>query len=130
MTTGERIKFARKEAGLTQKELGGRLGITYQTVAQWENNLRNPKYDTLRRIADALDITIDYLWGFTDSPDTRIATQGDIDKFDGEIVLTAENLSKSEAEMIEKFKRLPPEERTRISTIIDYEFGKLLDALK
>lgn len=131
MTTGERIKFARKEAGLTQRELGERLGITYQTVAQWENNLRNPKFDTLRRIAEALDIAIDYLWGFTDSPDTRIATQGDIDKIlDGEVVFTSENLSKDEAEMIEKFKRLPPEERKRISDIVNYEFGKVLDSFE
>lgn len=129
MTTGQRIKLARKSAGLTQKELGQKLGITYQTVAQWENNLRNPKHETLMRIAEALDITIDYLWGFTDSSDTRIATQGDIDKFDGELVYTAENLSQSEREMVEKFKRLPLDERMRISAIIDYEFEKTLDRL-
>lgn len=129
MTTGQRIKLARKSAGLTQKELGQKLGITYQTVAQWENNLRNPKHETLMRIAEALDITIDYLWGFTDSSDTRIATQGDIDKFDGEPVYTANNLSQSEMEMVEKFKRLPPDERMRISAIIDYEFKKTLERL-
>ena len=58
MTTGQRIKAARKKAGLTQKELGERLGITYQTLAQWENDLRNPKYDTLKRIAAALNVPI------------------------------------------------------------------------
>lgn len=56
MTTGQLIKAARKSAGLTQKELGERLGVAYQTLAQWENNLRNPKYETLQRIADALGI--------------------------------------------------------------------------
>jgi len=56
MTTGQLIKAARKSTGLTQKELGERLGVAYQTLAQWENNLRNPKYETLQRIADALGI--------------------------------------------------------------------------
>lgn len=70
MTTGERIKLARKEAGLTQKELGKRLGITYQTVAQWENDLRNPKYDTLKRIADALNIHIFDLIGIGEELDS------------------------------------------------------------
>ena len=56
MTTGQLIKAARKQAGLTQKELGERLGITYQTIAQWENDLRNPKSETLMRIAGALDV--------------------------------------------------------------------------
>ena len=51
MATGERIKAARRKANLTQKELGEKLGISYQSVAQWENNLRNPKYETLQRIA-------------------------------------------------------------------------------
>ena len=56
MTTGQSIKAARKKAGLTQAELGKKLGVAYQTVAQWENDLRNPKVDTIRRIAAALDI--------------------------------------------------------------------------
>ncbi|MCM1234380.1 MAG: helix-turn-helix domain-containing protein [Ruminococcus flavefaciens] len=58
MTVGKRIKEARKKAGLTQKELGERLGISYQTVAQWENDLRNPKQETLQRIANALNISL------------------------------------------------------------------------
>lgn len=58
MTTGQRIKAARKAAGMTQKELGDKLGLSFQSIAQWENDLRNPKYDTLKRIADALDIQV------------------------------------------------------------------------
>ncbi len=54
MTTGQRIKEARKRAGMTQKELALKLGIPFQGISQWENDLRNPKYETLRRIADAL----------------------------------------------------------------------------
>lgn len=61
MTVGSRIKSARKNAGLTQKQLGKCLGISYQTIAQWENNLRNPKYTTLRKIADALGVSTEYL---------------------------------------------------------------------
>lgn len=56
MSTGKRIQEARKKAGLTQKELGERLGISYQTIAQWENDLRNPKITTLQKIAGALGI--------------------------------------------------------------------------
>lgn len=55
MNTGERIKAARKKAGLTQAQLGEKLGISYQTIAQWENNLRNPKLDTISKIEQALD---------------------------------------------------------------------------
>ena len=58
MTTGQRIKEARKKAKLTQKELAGMLGIAYQTLAQWENDLRNPKYETLQRIAKELKVSV------------------------------------------------------------------------
>ena len=57
MTIGEKIKNARKAAGLTQRELGERLELSYQAVAQWENNLRKPKRETLYRIATALNIS-------------------------------------------------------------------------
>lgn len=61
MTTGARIKAARKAAGMTQAELATKLGISFQSVAQWENDLRNPKYETLQKIANALGITVLYL---------------------------------------------------------------------
>ena len=72
MTTGEMIKAARRKAGLTQAQLAEKLGIAYQTVAQWENDLRNPKLDTLQRIAAALDIPVTELiddWNAIDTED-------------------------------------------------------------
>lgn len=37
------------------------LDVPYQTIGQWERNIRNPKYETLRRIAAALGISVTYL---------------------------------------------------------------------
>ena len=56
MTTGQLIKIARKNAGITQSELAQRLNIPFQSVSQWERDLRNPKYETICRIAAALDV--------------------------------------------------------------------------
>lgn len=39
------------------------MGITYQTLAQWENDLRKPKLATIQRIADALGVCIEDLLG-------------------------------------------------------------------
>lgn len=36
---GIRIKQLRKEAGLTQAELGKQLGVVKQTISSWENNI-------------------------------------------------------------------------------------------
>jgi transcriptional regulator with XRE-family HTH domain len=63
MTVGQRIQNARKMAGLTQKELGQRMGLSYQSIAQWENGLRKPKKETIEKLADALCVSIDTLTG-------------------------------------------------------------------
>lgn len=56
MTTGQLIRIARKNAGMTQSELAQKLNIPFQSVSQWERDLRNPKYETLQRIAAALGV--------------------------------------------------------------------------
>lgn len=56
MTVGQRIRQARKEAKLTQTELGAKIGVSGSMIGQYENGLRNPKCDTLSRIATALGI--------------------------------------------------------------------------
>ena len=57
MNVGNRIKLARKAAGLTQKQLADRLGISPVNISQLENNARAPKFETLKRIAEALGTT-------------------------------------------------------------------------
>lgn len=59
MTIGQKIKATRKNAGLTQKELAQKMGLSFQSIAQWENDLRKPKIETLKKIADALECPID-----------------------------------------------------------------------
>lgn len=66
MTVGERIKLARKKAGMTQADLAQKLGIPFQGVSQWERDIRNPKIETLRRIAEALNCPLVFLAGGTD----------------------------------------------------------------
>lgn len=61
MTSGERIRLARERAGLTQKELGEKLNISYQNITKWENCARTPRFETLERIANALGIKLDEL---------------------------------------------------------------------
>lgn len=66
MTTGQRIKAARKKAEMTQKALAEKISVTASMVGQWENDLRNPKIETLIRIANALDVDVSYLLGVVD----------------------------------------------------------------
>lgn len=63
MTTGERIKEARRQAGITQEDLGKKLSVSASFIAQYETNNRKPKIGTLQRIADALDVPLPELMG-------------------------------------------------------------------
>ena len=63
MSIGDNIRTVRKLQGLTQKELARRLGISPVGVAQWENGLRNPKHETIKRIASALGVSVTVLYG-------------------------------------------------------------------
>lgn len=56
MTTGQLIKEARKKAGMTQKQLAEKLGVSYVNISQLENNQRTPKYKTVLSIAAALSV--------------------------------------------------------------------------
>lgn len=58
MTTGQLIKEARKKVGLTQADLGKKLGVSASFVAQYETDNRNPKPETLQRIAAALRVRV------------------------------------------------------------------------
>ena len=57
MTTGELIKRARQNSKMTQKELAEKVGVSYQMIQAWENNRRNPKVQTMKKIASALGIS-------------------------------------------------------------------------
>ena len=54
MTTGEIIKAERKKAGLTQVELGKKIGVSGSMIGQWENNLRNPKNESILKLGSVL----------------------------------------------------------------------------
>ena len=59
---GERIKTYRMMVGMSQEELARKVGAhSGVTVRQWENHRRQPRIDTLKKIADALNVTFESL---------------------------------------------------------------------
>lgn len=58
MTIGKRIQALRKEKGLTQKELGEKLGVSASMIGQYETDLRKPKIETLEKISAALGVAV------------------------------------------------------------------------
>lgn len=56
MTARMRLKLARIESGLSQKELALRVGVSQQTIAKWELGLTTPsEFTQIRAIENELD---------------------------------------------------------------------------
>ncbi len=90
---GERLNKLRRNKGLTLKELGDILNLGESTLSMYENDKRSPDYETLKRIADFFDVSLDYLLGRKDTDIETIAAHHEGDEW-------------TEAELadIEKFK--------------------------
>lgn len=65
---GERLKLVRSNKKLTQEELSNKLGIHRSTYAGYESGHREPDINTLQKLADFFEVSIDYLSGRTDDP--------------------------------------------------------------
>lgn len=58
-----KIKKLRQTRGITQKDFAEKLGVDRSTVSYWESGAVMPRAELLPRIADALNCTIDALFG-------------------------------------------------------------------
>ncbi|MBR3844464.1 MAG: helix-turn-helix transcriptional regulator [Clostridia bacterium] len=58
-TVGKQIAQLRAEKGLTQSELGERIGISFQAVSKWERGETLPDVSILPELANILETTID-----------------------------------------------------------------------
>lgn len=71
MTVGEKMKQYRKEMKLTQKQLGELAGSSEAMIRQYELGLRNPKIESIEKIATALGVNSFDLIGYDISKDLR-----------------------------------------------------------
>lgn len=58
----ENIQKYRKKSGLTQEELAGKLGVTFQAVSKWENGRSAPDIMFLPKMADIFGCSIDEIF--------------------------------------------------------------------
>ena len=59
----EQIRRLRMARGITQVELAHRLGVSKQSVSNWESNNIQPSIELLEKIADLFGVTTDHLLG-------------------------------------------------------------------
>lgn len=61
MTLGENLKSYREQVGLSQEELGEKLSVSAETIADWETGARVPEVADLLRLKDVCGVSVDLL---------------------------------------------------------------------
>ena len=72
MTLGEKLKAARKKAGLSQEELAKKLSVSRQAITKWENNKGIPDVENLKALSALFDVSVDYLLSDADELSAQI----------------------------------------------------------
>lgn len=123
MTTGARIKQARKARGLTQKQLGAISGTSEITIRQYELGKRQPRLEQLQRIATALGVHILDLVGIGEELDKYVV------EIDGITQEQFEELNKKFPDCRAMYDALSEQEKTRFWNEIADPFKAELDEI-
>lgn len=101
MTMGEKIRQARINAGLTQRELADKVGVKWSAIHKYETGMVvNLKQETIARLSEALGVRPAWLLGYTD--EEPVAPQ----------------ITKADAELIEAYHRAPTDIQYAVATLL------------
>ena len=108
MDYGARIRAARERRGITRDELARQLNLRYQTFAKYEISAREPDFETLVQIANALLVSTDYILGCTEDQ-LRLKQKG----FDADAEI-----------LLLKYQTLSEDAKERIQNQISFEYAQ------
>lgn len=86
MTLFERISYLAKKRDKSIKEVAEELGLSRNAIYQWKTS--SPKADTLQKVAEYFDVSVDYLLGREEK--SSLAEKYGVFAFDGEPVTDEE----------------------------------------
>lgn len=63
---GQNIRYLRKRAGISQKQIAEKIGVTQGSVSQWENEATEPDTRTIGQLAKVFSVPVDFF--FSEEP--------------------------------------------------------------
>lgn len=100
-----RIRQCRVEAGFSQKYVAISLGVSPPTVCDWETGKKNPNHKNIDKLADLLNVSVDYLIGRTDirNADIKEKHAANGSELDEKLISLLCDLSPSEVQRVQDF---------------------------
>jgi transcriptional regulator with XRE-family HTH domain len=109
-----KFKECREQAKLTQKEAAISLGVSVQSVSNWELGNREPSLETVLRLCDLYGVTSDHLLGRTEMPVSVVrGNPPAAGKGHSEIVIPLDGSVDAPAEFDEHVRKLIRQELSR-----------------
>lgn len=62
----ERLNYLRTENEMSRRQLADRLNVSVRLISYWENGQRECDFDTLLRLSEVFDVSVDYILGKTE----------------------------------------------------------------
>lgn len=100
------LKLLRNKRGISQQKLAEALGISQQSVNQYENQSIEPDIGILSRMADYFETSIDYIVGRSDVRRAIEPTR-------------PYDLNAEESALIDRYRALTPRERRCVAMVAD-----------
>lgn len=94
MSLGKRLKIEREKRNWSQKYVAEKIGITNTVLSNYERDYRDPDTETLKRLADLYEVSVDSLLGRSNSnklPELTPRDERDIAKNLEKIINNLEN---------------------------------------
>ena len=102
----QNLKILRNKNGISQQKLADAVGVSQQSINKYENHKIEPDIDTLIKIADFFETSVDYLIGHTD-----------IDHVIEEVTLCT--LNDEEIQLINSYRQLSPKQKGGIQSVLN-----------
>lgn len=106
MGIGKRIKEARENAGLTQKELAEKIGVTGSAITNYEQDTSHPKENILYSLINVLNVDANFL--FQDMMNSELLDF---------------TVKPHEKDLLQKYRRLPDTGKQAVENMMDTMLG-------
>jgi len=108
----KRLKELREQKNLTQAQLSKFLNLSASTIGMYEQGRRFPDENLLKHISQYFNVSIDYLLGLTNIPNT-------VDDYIQKSNTNSYHINDDEQTLIKKYRQLKAEDKQIIDTMLE-----------
>ena len=111
---GRKIAELRKERKISQQKLADRLNVSRSTVAMWENNSNEPTIDSIIKMSEYFEVSIEEILSIKEKQKNSIPNEAIL------VLNTSEKISKLEQDLIRAY-RLQPDIQPAVNRLLGIE---------